>query len=70
MFTLGAEMRELSLPKPDKNDLLYTILLKQQRKPPVSDFEPGHIETTKIKLLKAGSIDRLVDHLGPCSIFT
>jgi len=52
-----------------KNDLLYTILLKQQRKPPVSDFEPGHIETTKIKLLKAGSIDRLVDHLACAPIF-
>ena len=52
-----------------RNDLLYTILLKQQRKPPVSDFEPGHIETTKIKLLKAGSIDRLVDHLACAPIF-
>mgnify|MGYP003729649927 CR=1 FL=1 len=49
------------------NDLLYTILLRRQRTKNVGDGLQW--ETKKIRLLKAGSIERLVDHLACAPMF-
>ena len=50
------------------NDLLYTILLRRQRTKNIGDGLQW--ETKKIRLLKAGSIERLIDHLACAPMFS